>query len=88
MSMLQESQPPLPAEASPGALPPLPPDEDLPPLPPDEAAEARLASAGLFEPVSHAAAQLQPPPLPSPATGVFAVNSQPLYRLLHYLAPY
>ena len=75
MSTLQEFQPPLPAEPSPGALPPLPPDEDQPPLPPDEATEARLASAGLFEPVSHATAQAQPPPLPSTATGAFALHS-------------
>lgn len=70
----QESLPPLPAEPSPGALPPLPPDEDQPPLPPSEATETRLATAGLFEPATHAATEPfhpQLPPMPSTGIGMF-----------------
>lgn len=66
---LQESLPPLPSEPPPAPLPPLPMDEDQPPLPPDEASEARLATAGLFEPASHAAVSALAPPLPSPGLG-------------------
>ena len=72
---LQDAAPPLPSEEPLPPLPPLPPD-DAPPLPLDDptapplpqsqpAAEARLASAGLFEqhprPAASQAASAQSP---------------------------